>query len=309
MNAHEELAAIAARYGKNVRRPHLRIPCPVHGGRDPNLAVWVRGNEVKVQCHSHNCDWRAIKSALGLLDDAPRTPVTPEQRTAAQVERDAEIAAAKVEAQRMLDAATYAPHPYLERKGFSNERGMTLAHDYYGHVLLLPLRTFAGELLCVQAVTETGEKRFLPQGCTSLGGVFMLGNRRGARWWVEGYATGLSVRAALKRLYRTDDLIIIAFSAHTLATYARSGVVIADHDRFTCSACHHRWYGDWETDRCPRCGDDHIVKPAGEDAARKTGRRWWMPPADDALRSTDANDFALAHGIDALADALRSLSQ
>src|SRR5690606_21752151 len=42
-----------------------RFPCPAHGGDDPNAAAFPKDDgTVGVQCHSHDCDFRDIQSAL-----------------------------------------------------------------------------------------------------------------------------------------------------------------------------------------------------------------------------------------------------
>src|SRR3546814_7594504 len=78
-------------------------------------------------------------------------------------------------------------------------------------------------------------------------------------WHCEGYATALSIQAALKRLYRRAS-VVVCFSASNLAHVAKSlgGRVVADHDE----------------------------SGTGERAARETGLQWCMPP--DV--GTDAND-------------------
>ena len=94
-------------------------------------------------------------------------------------------------------------------------------------------------------------------------------------WYCEGYATGLSIQAALKHLYR-DDRVVVCFSAANIAAVAgREGLVVADHD----------------------------ANGVGERYALKTGLRYWMPP--DV--GTDANDYHLAHGVKALAGELRRM--
>ena len=109
--------------------------------------------------------------------------------------------------------------------------------------------------------------------------MFNLG-RHSTRWYVEGYATGLSVQAALRRMYR-DDQVVVCFSAGNLGNVAnprgdspRSRYVIADNDE----------------------------SGTGQRYAEKTGLPYWMPP-----ESGDANDWHQKHGIEALADALREV--
>src|SRR5205807_706613 len=92
----------------------------------------------------------------------------------------------------------------------------------------------------------------------------------------EGYATALSVRAALQSLYR-DDRVIVCFSAGNLARvaglYGPRAVVVADND----------------------------ASGTGEAAARSTGLSWVMP----AEVGQDANDLHLARGVAAIVDLVR----
>ena len=168
-------------------------------------------------------------------------------------------------------------------------------------LLLVPMWGHkSGEVQSLQTITADGEKKFLPGGRAG-GAVFRIG-RGGRRWWCEGLATGLSIQAALKTLYRKDE-VVVCFSASNLAKVATSGMVVADHDSWSCSKCHLRWYGDWpweETELCPECGYGESTPPAGEKAARDTGLLYWMPL--DA--GTDANDYAQRMGDRALAEEL-----
>ena len=95
------------------------------------------------------------------------------------------------------------------------------------------------------------------------------------QWWCEGLATGLSILAALRLLSRRAR-VTVCFSALNLSRVARErGIVVADRD---------------EESR------------TGENAARQTGLRYWLPPDPG-----DANDFHQAYGVRALADELRKI--
>ena len=94
--------------------------------------------------------------------------------------------------------------------------------------LLVPMRHHrSGKLQSLQSITPEGGKRFFPGGAASKA-AFNIG-RSQVTWYCEGYATGLSVRAALERLYRRDQ-VVICFSAHNLPVVAEpGGYVVADH--------------------------------------------------------------------------------
>ena len=68
LNAHhsphlvlEHLAVLA-----NARRTgrYLRIPCPAHGGTNPNLALWVNDDSIGAKCHSAGCSYADITNAI-----------------------------------------------------------------------------------------------------------------------------------------------------------------------------------------------------------------------------------------------------
>ncbi len=175
---------------------------------------------------------------------------------------------AAARARAMLDEATLDTHPYLARKGFP-ERKMFVLDE----ALLVPMRPIDdyGSVAGLQQIWPDGTKKFLRGGRAS-GCVLHLGLGR-EQWWCEGLATGLSVLAALDRLYRRAR-VTVCFSASNLARVARGrGIVVADHD-----------------------AESH----AGEKAARQSGRPYWLSPEPG-----DANDFHQTHGVRALADELR----
>lgn len=52
---------------RSFNRGYWRIPCPAHGGTDPNLSLWDTENGgIGARCFSHGCDWRSIMKALGV---------------------------------------------------------------------------------------------------------------------------------------------------------------------------------------------------------------------------------------------------
>ena len=165
-------------------------------------------------------------------------------------------------------------HPYLVSKGFPEQGG--LVHD---GDLIIPMRHYRDyhRLQSVQMIGPDGSKKFLPRGKASEA-VYKIG--KGAeRYYCEGYATALSVRAALQHLYRDRHSEVWAcFSAGNIPKVARSSrrsMVIADNDE----------------------------SGAGEWAAQQTGLPYWMPEEP----GTDANDVMLSHGVEALADVIRDV--
>ena len=231
-----------------------------------------------------------------------------EQQRQAQRERQQKAVLAAKTSEALLRDAEYDYHPYLASKGFPEQKGLV-----NGEELLIPVRHFQTEKLqTVQRITPDGGKKFVHGGIAG-DGVFRLGDKKAReRWFVEGFATALSVRDAVRLLYRQSQ-IVVCFSASNLANIAVRDAgspkfIVADHDYFHCpvKTCKTRW--DWNQDWgpvfCPQCGmEDNIVAAAGEDAARKTGLPSWTPP--DA--GMDANDYTQQHGIQALVGELREV--
>lgn len=186
----------------------------------------------------------------------------------ANLEREDGYRRAAAKAQALLDAATLGVHPYLKCKGFPKETGFVL-----GKELLLPMRDCVDyrKLNGVQRIDPDGNKLFLT-GMRAQGAVFKIGNDYAPeRWLCEGYATGLSLRAALADL-RRKALVVVCFSdsnmVHVAPKVRQPVRVMADND----------------------------VSGAGKRAAEKIGFSWVMPPDE----GDDANDHMLKHGLRSL---------
>lgn len=186
---------------------------------------------------------------------------------------------ARHRARDMIKRATVDVHPYLAAKGFPEERGFVLDGE-----LLIPMREFRRykQINSLQRIAADGTKLFL-RGGKAKGSVFFIGPFMAEeRWLVEGYATGLSVRAALHELHRRTQ-IVVCFSAGNLAYIGRlvkglrpPAYVFADNDK----------------------------SGAGANAAQETGLPWVTTP----LQDTDANDWHLQHGVRALAKIIREIA-
>lgn len=195
------------------------------------------------------------------------------QFAAEQRKRQAQAAE---DARALIRGAIVATHPYLARKGFPDRTGLVV-----GDKLLIPLRdTHAyGQVISVQEIDSSGEKRFLT-GSRTRGGVHRIGgplNRAKRVVLCEGYATGLSLDAALQRL-PGPHTVIACFSARNLEIVAEDlpkAAVCADND----------------------------ASLTGEQTARRTGLPWVMPP--DV--GTDFNDLMSQRGLHAVVEVLRGL--
>lgn len=180
------------------------------------------------------------------------------------------------EASELVKRATVAKHPYLARKGFPEVMGLVV-DDF----LIVPMRDAReyGQLLSVQQISPTGDKRFLTGGRAG-GACFRIGaTPREAKHIVlcEGYATGLSLHAALARL-PGPSCVMVCFSANNLETVAQ-------------------WFPQ------ARVATDNDLSGTGERAAVATGLKWTMPYEVNS----DFNDLHQSMGIYVLVDRMREL--
>ena len=60
---HTTLDHLAALTNSRISRGYLRIPCPAHGGTNPNLALWVNDDGIAARCHSAGCSYADIARA------------------------------------------------------------------------------------------------------------------------------------------------------------------------------------------------------------------------------------------------------
>jgi putative DNA primase/helicase len=163
-------------------------------------------------------------------------------------------------------------HAYLESKGFKDEIGLVWWKEEKNNLLVIPMR-IGDRLVGCQTIDRWGEKKFL-FGQQSSGAEFIIDNK-GRDWYVEGYATGISLRAvlhALKIRYR----IHVCFSAHNLTKLARGvhgAVIVADNDS----------------------------SGVGEQAAKDAGCPYWM----SEVIGQDLNDRHRAIGVFRLSQEIR----
>lgn len=246
-------------------------------------ASWrsFRGSGVSIGSLFHE----AMASGWTPPADDTVTPLTEEQlrqqqqaREARQAKERAERAAAQDKAARkaawILHQCKHEQHAYLHKKGWGEAYGSVWWPAEEQNLLCVPMRV--GEhLVGLQMIDRHGEKRYLSGQRTS-GAEYCINNAGpgAVDWWVEGYATGLSLRDCLHAL-RMRYRIHVTFSAGNLKRMARHGVVIADND---------------ETG-------------TGQAAAAATGLPFFLPPAGDL------NDMHRAQGVFRTSQALRQWFQ
>ena len=171
---------------------------------------------------------------------------------------------------RMLNDSGYSTHEYLAAKGFPDEQGNVLLIENKP-VLLIPMRC-GKSLVGVQQIWADGTKKFL-YGQRTAGATFSFDNK-GMNILCEGYATALSVRAAMKQLKRRYN-IHVCFSAGNMVRVAaqlESGLVIVDNDK----------------------------SGTGQQAAAEIGWSTWMSDKE----GEDANDYHRRVGLFAFSQSL-----
>ncbi len=163
----------------------------------------------------------------------------------------------------ILSQCVEEAHAYLHSKGFGDMPGLVWRPTQENNLLCIPMHV-GGSLAGVQMIDKFGVKKFLSGQVTSQAEYcFDAGGLSATDWWVEGFASGLSLRAclhALKMRYR----IHVCFSAQNLQRMAHSGYVIADND----------------------------ASQTGVKAAQATGLPHWLPP----ITGNDVNDVHKAQG-------------
>jgi len=205
-----------------------RYPTEDHP-RKRNGAVKYMGSHGFVQNHATSTVvslWKP-ESTDRLTSPDMRAIIISQAR--AEQERKKLSTEAVNKAVRMLNESGYRTHAYLEAKGFADEQGSVLNIENKP-VLLIPMRV--GKSLCgVQQIWEDGTKKFL-YGQRTSGATFTFDNK-GINIVCEGYATALSVRAAMKQM-KHRYTIHVCFSAGNMVKVAaglESGLVIADNDK------------------------------------------------------------------------------
>jgi putative DNA primase/helicase len=219
----------------------------------------------------------------GWKDDEKFTPPTQAQMDAqrkATLERQskegqdrakqARFAAEK--ANWILGQCKREKHAYLQAKGFADLEGLVWRPVQETNLLCIPMYV-AGALAGLQMIDKDGGKKYLSGQVTANAEFcFDAGGINPIDFWVEGYASGLSLQACLNAL-KTRARIHVTFSAQNLQRMAHSGYVIADNDK----------------------------SGTGEAAAIATDLPYWLPFDE----GTDINDFHKAQGTFKASQALR----
>jgi putative DNA primase/helicase len=185
----------------------------------------------------------------GWVDNEPEREPTPQELEARRVLRAQRDAKAKIEEQRKIEgyrrAAAKAAgiirqcktstHNYLRSKQLPDALGLVTEDEE----LFVPMRSLEGnDLVGGQIIRwlmdeRVWEKKMI-HGMRAKGAVLRLGSRRsGETWLCEGYATGLSIEAALRRVCANAS-VLICFSAwnmsHVAPMVPGKKFIFADND-------------------------------------------------------------------------------
>ena len=235
----------------------VRVPTTDHPRKKNGAYIYDgRGGAIiNFAMHEHHITFRS---------DEPYKPdpMMAERRRQAEQNRLKQQQAAADKAAFILKSSTLAPHPYLKRKGFDD------AGYVWRDSLIIPMRVGRALVGC-QLIAPDGVKRFL-KGQRTKGAELVIDNK-GRDILVEGFATGLSVRRALKHA-RQRYRIHVCFSAGNMLEIAktvRDPLVIADND------------------------------PMGVKVAEKIASDFWI-----GLEGEDFNDAEARAGTAAVADSL-----
>jgi len=156
------------------------------------------------------------------------------KRHALASEKSKSYAEVAQKALETLKQAKLASHDYMMTKGLDEQ---VLVLD---NVMLVPMRNVAtNKIQGYQSITWNPVERSYDKkmlfGMQAKNAVLMLGNRSGEDFWlVEGFATGISLRNALRSCGMLDT-VVVCFSASNLLNVSDqikgNKYVFADHDK------------------------------------------------------------------------------
>lgn len=202
------------------------------------------------------------------------------KRQAAQATQEQNYRRAATRAAEQLRSATPSEHSYLHRKGFPEAQGFVAADG----ALLIPMRNLiTNNVQGVQVIRWDEEARSfikkMSPGMRAKGAIFRMGDKTAPETILcEGYATGLSIVAALRSVGLRAS-VLVCFSAHNLEFIAPQikgrAFVFADND----------------------------ASGTGEKSAKATGLPYCMSP----VMGEDANDLHARAGLFAVCQLLMNV--
>lgn len=274
---------------------------------DHGRATYITGS---FGTYRHGGSWEKVEQ-----DWAPLTAAERERKAAERAAKLAAAAKAKEESKRLaamraVDLWHYAAKtghsPYLERKGLQGEACRYLAD---GTLVILMIRYDLPRDQAIQAaqrILPSGEKKY-SYGFDKPGCALRLGLVDDATpllLVVEGYATGLTVRAALD--YRLP--VYVAFDAGNLAHVVP--MLRELHPEVRILVCAD---DDWQT-RDPRTKQlNNPGRTAAKAIAKQVAAVDLVYPVFDnktrQLGDTDFDDLRMRQGLEAVSRQLRGVVQ
>ena len=214
------------------------------------------GAIINFATHENHISYREDDTYVPTVQDKVKREMANQERIKRQEE-------AKRKASYIMRNAVLMQHPYLLRKGFE-DKGYV-----WNGLLILPMR-IDSRLVGCQMIQEDGTKRFLSGQITK--GASLIIDNKGPDFICEGFATGLSVRRALKSI-KARYKIHVCFSASNMIEISKGlnqPRVIADNDE------------------------------VGVRTAKKIASHYWIGEAGQ-----DFNDYELLFGTEKAADSLK----
>lgn len=169
--------------------------------------------------------WKTDKVLDAVALAAMQARMRDSQKAYAEARR-IEQAKAADKANWIISQSKMEQHAYLDSKGFPNSLGLVWRPDDDANLLIIPMR-MDKRIVGVQLIDRDGSKKFLT-GQRTNDAEYVIGSS-GPNIYCEGYATGLSIHAALSAL-KINARVHICFSAGNLVRLAKTGFVIADND-------------------------------------------------------------------------------
>ena len=229
----------------------------------------------------------AAESRAQWFEDANAKPLTEAEKAAWKAKRQAAFASQERDYQRAalqsaewLRTAKPMEHNYLHRKGFPDVHGFVTEDN----ALLIPMRNLMDNRLQGVQVIRWDEvagkfnKKMFP-GMRAKGAVFRMGDKTAPETFlVEGYATGLSVHAALRSVGLRAS-VLVCFSANNIEFIAPQ----LKGKAFVCA--------------------DNDESGTGEKSAQATGLPYCMSP----VQGEDMNDLHARAGLMAVCSQLMAV--
>jgi putative DNA primase/helicase len=202
-----------------------RYPTDDHP-RKRNGAVKYMGDHGFVQNHATDTEVSLWQTETPIKVD--RKKIARDMREA-DAKRMADQADAVKRAAFIMSQTVLGKHEYLNAKGFEGAEDMIWGHEGK-KTLVVPMRV-DGHLVGCQLIEEDGSKKFLYGQRTS--NAELVIDNKGVHILCEGYATALSIQAALRKMSRRYT-IHVCFSAGNMKKVAQGlpdGLLIADNDK------------------------------------------------------------------------------